>query len=186
MTLSHHIQLASKWKFGLLILVMAIASTVPAYGDTGSEIQSDDLNDQIQAIKNEAIKLTSKLNRLEEKLLYPAHTQVSIFVSMAKDSKSIPRAVSLKIDDKTVTHHIYTEKEIQALLLGGIQRLYTGNTKMGKHKLSVTLKESINDDDVRNSETRYSFNKSEKIKFIELNISRNQAKDKRITFRDWN
>lgn len=173
------------WKSALLILAVAI-STSTVYGDKARETQGDDLNNQVQAIKNDAIELTSKLNRLEEKLLYPAHTQLSIFVSMPKTSKIIPRAVSLKIDNKTATHYIYTDKEIQALLSGGIQRLYTGNTKLGKHNLSVTLKMSARDDAMRNIETKHSFNKSEKVKFIELSIGDSKAKDQHILFREWN
>lgn len=186
MTFKRHILTNCKWEFCLLMIIMTASSATSAYGDAASEKKTNDLNVQIEAIKNEAIELIIKLQRMEERLLYPAHTQVSIFLSMAKGNVATPQAISIKIDNQNITHHIYSKKEIQALRSGGIQRLYTGNTKMGERKLSVILNEIFPDDNEHKSEVKYSFNKSEKVKFIEIIIGNSRAKDKRISFRGLN
>ena len=49
------------------------------------------------------------------------------------------------IDGSKVTDHIYTQEEISALNGGGTQRLYTGNTLMGNHKLGVRFRQSLKD-----------------------------------------
>ncbi len=44
-------------------------------------------------------------------------------------------SVQLKIDDKVVTNYLYTEREVDALFRGGVQRLYSGNLRTGKHEI---------------------------------------------------
>ena len=121
-----------------------------------------------QAIKSEAIELMGKLQRLEQKLLYPAHTQVSIFLSVAKESPALPQAITVKIDDDILSHHLYTRMELDALRSGGIQRLYTGNVKMGKHKLQVDLTKTLKDGSTRRQNLEYKFNKDENAEYIEI------------------
>lgn len=172
--------------FGLLLIILSMMSATSANSDAISEKQIDAMEMQTQSIKNEAIELSSKLLQLEEKLLFPAHTQVTVFLSIAKSNSATPQAISLKIDNKNITHHIYTQDEVLALHEGGVQRLYTGNTKMGKHKLSIALNEILPDKELRKSEIVYSFNKTENVKYIEFIVDRNQAKDKQLSFRNWN
>ena len=44
-------------------------------------------------------------------------------------------SVQLKIDDKEVSNYLYTPREAEALLKGGVQRIYVGNLKTGPHEL---------------------------------------------------
>ena len=46
-------------------------------------------------------------------------------------------AVKLSIDDKLVASHLYTDRQNDALLRGGIQRLYVGNVKTGNHEVTA-------------------------------------------------
>ena len=43
--------------------------------------------------------------------------------------------VELRMDDKQVTKYLYTPREAEALLKGGVQRLYLGNLRVGGHEL---------------------------------------------------
>ncbi|PCI71549.1 MAG: hypothetical protein COB38_05530 [Gammaproteobacteria bacterium] len=47
--------------------------------------------------------------------------------------------MKLKIDDKQVTHHLYTEKDVDALYRGAIQKAYIGNINSGKHELVALI-----------------------------------------------
>jgi hypothetical protein len=93
------------------------------------------LDDDIQALKQEVIALNRELFILQEELLYPSSTQVAVFLSLDVGEYFTLDAVQLKVDDKVVTNYLYTERELQALQRGGVQRLYMGNLKSGEHEL---------------------------------------------------
>ena len=116
----------------LLILSFANAEQV-----TKEQIKG--LDEQVQDIKKDVLGISAELNQLEEKLLFPSNTQVSIFVSLEKETSFQPDAVQLKLNDKDVAHHIYSFKEVDALLAGGVQRIYTGNVRTGDHSVEVSV-----------------------------------------------
>src|SRR5215831_15675821 len=85
------------------------------------------LDEQIQDIKSDSLRMAAELSQLEEKLLYPSGTQVAIFVELSKGDTMRLDAVRLQIDGQLVAHYIYSAKELQALRKGGVQRIYVGN-----------------------------------------------------------
>ena len=97
------------------------------------------LDEQVQEIKSDVLSIAAELNRLEEKLLYPSDTQIALFVSVAEGEKFRLDAVDVELDGKSVAHHLYTFKELEALQKGGVQRIYVGNVKTGEHPLQVTV-----------------------------------------------
>jgi len=90
---------------------------------------------EVEQLKQEVIEINKELGVLEEQLLFPANTQVSVFLSMNVGEFFQLDAVSLKINDKQVANYLYTEKQVDALMRGGIQRLHVGNVGKGKHEL---------------------------------------------------
>ena len=97
------------------------------------------LDNQVQVIKSDVLNIAAELSRLEEKLLYPSNTQVSVFVSLAEGEDFRLDWVRIGIDGDPVAHHIYTFKELEALQKGGVQRIFTGNVPTGDHRLEVTI-----------------------------------------------
>lgn len=93
------------------------------------------LDERIQDAKADVIRLNRDLLVLEEELLFPASTQVAIFVSMDVGKFFALDSVRVKLDDKDVAAYLYTPAEVQALHRGGVQRLYVGNLKAGAHEL---------------------------------------------------
>ena len=71
----------------------------------------------------------------EEELLFPANTQVAVFVSMDIGEFFALDSLTLKIDNKEVANYLYTPREAEALLKGGVHRVYLGNLKVGEHQL---------------------------------------------------
>jgi hypothetical protein len=110
----------------------APASTPPS---TAAPASSASLDDRIQDAKADVIRLNRDLMVLEEELLFPANTQVAIFVSMDVGKMFSLDSVRVKLDDKDVAAYLYTPAEVQALHRGGVQRLYIGNLKAGTHEL---------------------------------------------------
>ena len=102
--------------------------------------QTDDsvpINEQVEDLKQAALNLNRDLLLLEEELLFPGNTQVAVFVSMDVGEFFQLDAVKVKIDDQVVGSHLYTDKQVNALYRGGIQRIYVGNVKSGQHELSA-------------------------------------------------
>ncbi|UCB55662.1 MAG: hypothetical protein JSW45_03800 [Thiotrichales bacterium] len=154
-----------------LLVSLALVSTAPVYSEVSVKQTSRLSDTAAQAIKAEAIELLGQLQSLEQQLLYPAHTQVSVYLSLSENSSTVPQSISLRINDDIVTSHIYSQAELKALRAGGIQRLYTGNIKLGKHRLLVNMKESRKNGSTRNQEIEYRFNKNEKAEAIEIIVS---------------
>jgi hypothetical protein len=93
------------------------------------------LDQEVQSLKKEVLDLNRELFVLEEDLLFPANTQVAVFVSMDVGEFFAVDSVTLKLDNKEVANYLYTEREAQALLKGGVHRVYIGNLKAGDHEL---------------------------------------------------
>ena len=125
-------------------LLLCLAS-VHSWAQQNNQQQQTDqqqmrgLDDQVQDIKSDVLSIGQELNRLEERLLYPSGTQVSIFINVAKGDQMRLDAVRLQIDGQLVAHYIYSFKELEALRKGGVQRIYVGNVSTGDHKLEVLV-----------------------------------------------
>ena len=152
-----------KHVFVLYLLILALVVTAPARSETADKAAAD-----TEALKYEAVDLISRLHRLEQKLLYPAHTRVSVFLSVAQNSHVDPHSVSLEIDNNKVTDHMYTQREASALRSGGIQRLHTGNMLTGKHRLQVSFRQIQKDGSIRTHKLEYKFDKDDKAEYIEI------------------
>ena len=104
--------------------------------DTDETTEVDEsLDANIEALKKEVLSLNRDLFILEEDLLFPSNTQFSIFLSMNAGALFQLDSIQLKIDDKNISTHLYTERELAALKRGGVQRLYIGNLPTGEHEV---------------------------------------------------
>lgn len=121
-----------------LCIVFAALLSFVANADEVSREQIKGLDEQVQDIKKDVLNLSSELAMLEEKLLFPSNTQVSLFVSMHKGDDFRLDSVQLKLGEKVVAQHLYSFRELEALQSGGVQRLYLGNIKTGEHELVIS------------------------------------------------
>ena len=126
--------------FAAMTLTVAAqtAPAAPAATSTAAAAPSPaaaGLDERVQQAKSDVIKLNRDLLVLEEELLFPASTQVALFVSMDVGKLFELDSVQIKLDDKLVSNHLYTPLEVEALHRGGVQRLYLGNLKSGTHEI---------------------------------------------------
>jgi hypothetical protein len=91
----------------------------------------------ILELKHQVIVLNKDLRVMEEKLLFPSSTKYSVFVSMTSGQFFTPEGVRLKIDGKLVAAHLYSEKQRQAMIRGGVHKLYITNLNEGKHTATI-------------------------------------------------
>jgi hypothetical protein len=95
------------------------------------------LSNEIQQLKSEVVDLNKDLRLMEEELLFPTSTQATVFVSLDIGKFFTLESVKLKLDERQVATHLYSEKQRQSLARGGVQRLYMTNLNQGKHTLSA-------------------------------------------------
>jgi len=95
------------------------------------------LDEEMEDVKKALLALKRDLVILEEDLLFPASSQVSVFLSMDVGEFFQLDAVTVKVNGKEVAHHLYTEKQVDALFRGGVQKLYVGNVKQGNNRVTA-------------------------------------------------
>jgi len=160
-------------KLLLLTLILGFfVASVNADEDTDKALESS-----IEALKKEVLSLNRDLFILEEDLLFPANTQFSIFLSMNAGQLFTLDSVQLRIDDKNVANHLYTERELAALSRGGVQRLYIGNLPSGEHEIvAVFIGIGPNGRDYRRGKTIV-VEKTTEPQFVEFTIVDDVSKE---------
>ena len=150
-------------------VAMAATAAASAPADAASA-PTGPLDTRIQDTKADVIQLNRDLLVLEEELLFPANTQIALFVSMDVGKMFDLDSVQVKLDDKLVANYLYTPLEVQALHRGGVQRVFLGNLKTGPHELVAFFTgKGPHDRDYKRGAT-LKFDKGTEAKYIELRI----------------
>jgi len=144
------------------------------------------LDEDIQGLKKDVVDLNRDLFILEEELLFPANTQVAVFLSMDVGEFFALDSVQLKIDQKEVINYLYTPREVDALLKGGVQRLYLGNLKVGPHELVAFFNGKGPNERAYKRGASIRFDKGVGAKYLELKINDRQSKlQPEFEIKDW-
>ncbi len=165
----------------LLSDVVATEDAEAASRDRFRELDKD-----VQSLKKEVLDLNRDLFLLEEELLFPANSQVAFFISMDVGEYFELDSVSLKINGKEVANYLYTEREVGALLRGGVHRMHMANLKTGEHELVAvfTGKGPHTRDYKRGATLR--FDKGIGAKYMELSITDRVSKQQpEFDIKEW-
>lgn len=157
---------------GATVAAAEVPAATPATdGGAGPAAAIRGVDQDVQALKKELVALNRDLFKLEEEILYPASTQVAVFLSVNTGTFFQLDSVTLKLDDKEVANYLYTTREVEALHRGGVQKLYIGNLKSGQHELVAFFTgKGPHDVDYRRGAT-VTFDKSVGAKYVELRIT---------------
>jgi hypothetical protein len=163
----------------------AVDEAVPEFGGTQMALAPDagqeqaefrTLDEDIQSLKSSVMDLNRDLFLLEEELLFPANTQVAVFVSMDVGEFFGLDSVQVTLNGQDVANYLYTAREVEALIRGGVQQLYLGNMKSGEHELvAIFTGQGPHERDYRRGATIV-FDKGIGPKYIELSISDREQK----------
>jgi hypothetical protein len=165
----------------------ATAETVAA---EAQEARSRDdfraIDQDVQALKKQVLDLNRDLFLLEEELLFPANSQVAFFVSVDVGEYFKLDSVNIKIDGKEVANYLYTEREADALIRGGVHRVHMANLKTGEHELiAVFVGKGPNVRDYRRGAT-ITFDKGIGAKYVELEITdRVKKQQPEFAIKEW-
>ncbi|MGB1220709.1 MAG: hypothetical protein ACPG43_04170 [Alcanivoracaceae bacterium] len=95
------------------------------------------LDEDMATYRKDLLEINKRLLLMEEELLFPADTQVTVFVGLDVGRFFTPDSITIKLDGETVDSYLYTDKEVKALKAGAIQKVHTANVKDGEHELTV-------------------------------------------------
>ena len=166
--------LSPAWGADAVAPAAAVAASAPAAAASAPEAAT--LDGRIQDVKSDVIKINRDLLVLEEELLFPANTQVALFVSMDVGKLFELDSVQVKLDDKIVASYLYTPLEVQALHRGGVQRVFLGNLRTGGHELVAFFTgKGPHERDYKRGAT-VKFDKGTDAKYIELRITDSTGK----------
>jgi hypothetical protein len=166
----------------------ASAPAPPGEAPAAAESSPDTrgLDQEIQGLKKDVVDLNKDLFILEEELLFPANTQVAVFLSVDVGNFFGLDSVQLKIDQKEVINYLYTPREVEALLKGGVQRLYLGNLKVGGHELVAFFNGKGPNERAYKRGASLRFQKGVGAKYLELKIDDRQRKlQPEFEIKDW-
>ena len=157
----------------------------PSPADESARTQMKGLDEQVQEVKTDVLSIAAELNQLEEKLLYPSDTHLTVFVSLAHGETLRLDAVQIQIDGHLATHYIYSFKELDALRRGGVQRVYSGNIATGTHEIEVSVSAKLaNGKDYTQTE-RFPFTKEIKPKLLGVMLAGPDTPQPGIHLGDW-
>lgn len=169
-----------------LMLAVTTTTTAEESGDAASRDKFRQLDKDVQTLKKEVLDLNRDLFLLEEELLFPANSQVAFFISMDVGEYFALDSVSLKIDGKEVANYLYTEREVGALIRGGVHRVHMANLKTGDHELvAIFTGSGPQTRDYRRGATM-NFNKGIGAKYLELEITdRIKKQQPEFVIKEW-
>lgn len=176
-----------------LINLVAIAtlafSGVAVAQDAGEATSREEfrgLDQDVQNLKKQVLDLNRDLFLLEEELLFPANSQVAFFISMDVGEYFELDSVNIKIDGKEVANYLYTVREADALIRGGVHRVHMANLKTGEHELiAIFTGKGPHVRDYRRGATM-SFNKGIGAKYVELEITdRVRKQQPEFVIKEW-
>ena len=165
--------------------VLASARSAEAE-ETRSREEFRALDKDVQELKKEVLDLNRDLFLLEEELLFPANSQVAFFLSMDVGEYFELDSVQLKIDGKEVANYLYTAREADALVRGGVHRVHMANLKTGEHELvAIFTGMGPHIRDYRRGATVL-FDKGIGAKYLELEITdRVRKQQPEFVIREW-
>jgi hypothetical protein len=169
----------------LAVVLLGAVYGTPSAADESSREQMRSLDEQVQDVKSDVLRIAVELDQLEEKLLYPSNTQVAIFVSLADGETFRLDSVEIKIDGEPVARHIYSLKELEALQKGGVQRIYTGNVRTGEHQLEVSMTGKLPGGKDVNGMRSFAFDKDVEPKLVGITLAGSDSSDASIQLGGW-
>ena len=171
---------------------MAMGQTAPPAADApGADAPAPPaglktLDQEVQGLKKDVVDLNKDLFVLQEELLFPANTQVALYISMDVGTFFALDSVTVKIDNKEVKNYLYTAREADALLKGGVQQIYLGNLKVGKHELVAFFTGKGPVERAYKRGATINFDKGVGAKYLELKITDRVPKHQpEFMIKDW-
>ena len=117
-----------------LMAATAAVSAATAPTPNSSDPGAIKVDQTVQDVKEAAVALDRDLLTLDESLLYPDITRVSVYIGV-KVNGFMLNAMTVSLDDGQQITYNYTDSESKALLKNGLHRLLRVNMQPGAHRV---------------------------------------------------
>lgn len=175
---------APDWRRFELTAILLVVFGYTLFSSTPAA--ADELDADISQLKADVASLAGEVFTLEENILHPADSQVTVFLTLARKDALTLDSVELYVDDTPVASHLYTDREFGALQQGGVQQLYTGNLPYGDHVLRTVLTARAANDRYVRRESTHRFRKPPGEFRIQMSLeARAPDYEPQISFREW-
>jgi len=166
-----------------LIAVTTLAFSLSTVADEAAEAES---RQQFRSIDQDVQSLKKEVLDLNRDLFLPANSQVAFFISMDVGEYFELDSVNIKIDGKEVANYLYTAREADALIRGGVHRVHMANLKTGDHELvAIFVGKGPHIRDYRRGAT-LNFSKGIGAKYVELEITdRVKKQQPEFVIKEW-
>ena len=168
------------------VALCAVAAAPRAEQPGESHQRFIELDSELQAIKEEILAINRDMRAVEEMSLYPQGQQMVVLVSIAAGSGLSAARITLNIDGQIVSRHDYSEQESNALLKGGVHRLYSGGVSEGEHRVEVSLSGHRSRNKQFTQRNSTTIHKAPGRKYLELHLGAGERKSEpALTIREW-
>jgi hypothetical protein len=125
----------SRWLKVFVCAVVCTGTSNVALAEVG-EVPS--VNSKIQKLKKRAEQLHKDLATLEADLLYPASSQMAVYVSITHPSFDLD-SLKMTINGEEATSYLYSDEQVSAFSQGGVQQLYLDNVAPGYFEIEISI-----------------------------------------------
>ncbi|MCO7223072.1 AraC family transcriptional regulator [Pleionea sp. CnH1-48] len=150
-------------------------------------IDDTSVAESLEDLKKKVLSVNRELFILEEDLLFPASTQTAFFVSLDVGYFFKLDSVKLKVDGEVVTQYLYTDRELDALRRGAVQRLHLENVTTGEHDVVVLMIGYGPENREYKIAVEGKFEKDTEAKLLEIQIRDDSNKQQpKLVIKEWN
>ncbi len=129
------------------------------------------LDEKVQTIKKNIIKLGHDFNLLEEGLSSITGKDLTVYVALELDGEFGLQAIELTLNGKFASRYEFTQSVLNGLLAGGVKRIYSAKLPSGDYTLQATLVGKVGKRLNYTNSVTLDFEKNENPKTIELKIT---------------
>lgn len=144
------------------------------------------LDDEINRLTADVTRHSASVHALEQRLLHPVDTRVSVFLTLGNRQALNLDSVELFINDQPVASHLYSATERTSLEQGGVQQLFVGNMADGNHQLKTVINARAANKRFVRREVVHRFDKRPGTLRLQMNIdARAPDYEPEVTFQEW-
>ncbi len=163
---------------GITALLLMFMLVPAVHKVAAEEFTPLSIEDQVKIFKKEMVELGKDVAVLEDLLLYPAKSRVSVYLAADSGHLFTINKVRLLLNGRPVTSYTYNDREKNGFVKGAAQRLYIGNLKPGKYKFVAFIEGVGPLGRYYKRGASIQFNKTDKAQTFELLIEDNTRRQK--------
>ena len=155
--------------------------------ESSGRVDFRDLDAETELVLKKVLNLGSDLAVIDARENSPSQFQLFVLVTLEPTNLFELDLIELRLDNKVVAAHYYTDNDVSAMSKGGGHQLYLANLPAGRHELVAKMSGKIPRDPDYRRETRFKFISGATRTVIELQITGEASKGfPNIAVREWN